>query len=363
MMHDPVLEDWISMLVPDEQQWGDAPMNKKRASYGVTLLPPSGAPVRHCEGANVVFNEQVAYDNQPPSKGSVQPRVKVQCPDANDGCSSKSDSEEAGLSGEHFMQASQRRKRRTKSARSQPSDDCCSDEDAYGAKGPISHSTVEKQRRDRLNLLIEDLAQQVPPADSKYKSDGTATVRRPKHIILSDTLNLLTLLKDKLKSYDYMVKPEPEAMDQFQGSCENARGLQAAGSLPSLQLPLPIGSTRLMSGMGVLVEMGLDSIWRINVHCRDRKGLLADIFDALRLMPLSILAASVVTSPEGVVQNVLEVKVEHPDLTPEDIEFSLNSTLATIYGQHPDAGAGGGAGSLEEQYVAGGEQQAKRARM
>eukprot|EP00798_Chlamydomonas_sp_ICE-L_P027355 gene27355-4656_t len=231
------------------------------------------------------------------------PAQSPQGPDANGGHSSKSDSEEADLSGEHFIQASLRPK--WKSARSQPSDDCCSDDDAYGAKGPISHSTVEKQRRDRLNLMIEDLAQQVPP-DSKYKSDGTAAVRRPKHIILSDTLNLLTLLKDKLNCYDNMVKLEPQTIDQFQGSCKSARGQQAAGSLSSLQLPLPIGSTRLMSGMGVLVEIGLDSIWRINMHCRDRKALLADIFDALiRLMPISVLAASVVTSPQGVVQNIL----------------------------------------------------------
>ena len=46
-------------------------------------------------------------------------------------------------------------------------------------KPQISHSTVEKQRRDRLNSLIDELSDMVPPADPKYGSD-TNSVRRPK---------------------------------------------------------------------------------------------------------------------------------------------------------------------------------------
>ena len=83
------------------------------------------------------------------------------------GSSYKSDSDE----GDCFLEL--RRKRRHKAARPRPAaDECCSDDDVFGAKGPVSHSTVEKQRRDRLNLLIDDLAEQVPASDTKYKADG-----------------------------------------------------------------------------------------------------------------------------------------------------------------------------------------------
>lgn len=41
-------------------------------------------------------------------------------------------------------------------------------------KGPISHSTVEKQRRDRINSLIDLLAEQVPPVSSKYSGSQAA---------------------------------------------------------------------------------------------------------------------------------------------------------------------------------------------
>jgi hypothetical protein len=59
--------------------------------------------------------------------------------------------------------------------------------DAGRAASPklhISHSTVEKQRRDRLNSLIDELSGIVPPADSKY-SNETHSVRRPKHVVLT----------------------------------------------------------------------------------------------------------------------------------------------------------------------------------
>jgi hypothetical protein len=38
-------------------------------------------------------------------------------------------------------------------------------------KGVVSHSTVEKRRRDRLNTLIDLLAEQVPPSSVKYTGE------------------------------------------------------------------------------------------------------------------------------------------------------------------------------------------------
>jgi hypothetical protein len=55
-----------------------------------------------------------------------------------------------------------------------------------GSERPISHSSVEKQRRDRLNSLLEELGDLVPPREAKYAADGAASVRRPKHVVLTD---------------------------------------------------------------------------------------------------------------------------------------------------------------------------------
>lgn len=49
-------------------------------------------------------------------------------------------------------------------------------------KGPISHSTVEKQRRDRINSLIDLLAEQVPPVSSKYSGSQAAGAPLQTHI-------------------------------------------------------------------------------------------------------------------------------------------------------------------------------------
>ena len=54
----------------------------------------------------------------------------------------------------------------------------CFDEDdddlMLGCKGGnVSHSTVEKRRRDRINTLIDLLAEQVPPLSAKYRHSNS----------------------------------------------------------------------------------------------------------------------------------------------------------------------------------------------
>ncbi|EFJ40979.1 hypothetical protein VOLCADRAFT_99151 [Volvox carteri f. nagariensis] len=39
-------------------------------------------------------------------------------------------------------------------------------------KPPMSHSTIEKHRRDRINHLIEELGEMVPPLDPRYRGEG-----------------------------------------------------------------------------------------------------------------------------------------------------------------------------------------------
>ncbi|KAI8472770.1 MAG: hypothetical protein J3K34DRAFT_502283 [Monoraphidium minutum] len=59
--------------------------------------------------------------------------------------------------------------------------------------GALSHSTIEKQRRDRLNALLDELGALVPPPCGRQ--DGG---RRPKHLILSDAIALLAALRGRV---------------------------------------------------------------------------------------------------------------------------------------------------------------------
>ena len=91
------------------------------------------------------------------------------------------------------------------------------------SKGHISHSTVEKQRRDRINALIDEvrslatmdqneqpcarlkapmplqLRELVPsqPGDG-VPADGNSDSKRPKHVVLADTIALVKSLQIKV---------------------------------------------------------------------------------------------------------------------------------------------------------------------
>eukprot|EP00198_Chlamydomonas_reinhardtii_P009349 XP_001698686.1 potential DNA binding protein [Chlamydomonas reinhardtii] len=158
-------------------------------------------------------------------------------------------------------------------------------------KGQISHSTVEKQRRDRINSLIDELRELVPPqqrggangaAAAAANDAGGLEARRPKHVVLADTIQLLK----------------------------------------HLQLKIPCQMTQMS---GVTVERGPDCYY-VQVKCRDRKGLLSDIINALRQLPLEIRTAAVTTT-NGTVRDVFEVKLDDPGLSPEDVQNLVHDAL------------------------------------
>lgn len=116
-------------------------------------------------------------------------------------------------------------------------------------KPQISHSTVEKQRRDRLNSLIEELGDLVPPQDPKYSNEGT-TVRRPKHVVLSDTIFMVKNLQDKLRIEEA----------EIEGLKRRTEAAVTSPATTSLELPaLPDNSSR--AAEIVDVEQGSSSMF------------------------------------------------------------------------------------------------------
>jgi hypothetical protein len=196
-----------------------------------------------------------------------------------------------------------------------------------GGKGQISHSTVEKQRRDRLNSLIDELSDIVPPADPKYGNDASS-VRRPKHVVLSDTINLLKAMQTKLQIEEAEIctlKQQAAAVTAIAAASHQQQGLAAAAACGSGSPLSPAGSDGCDTGLaalplapeggvpssGVLVEQGVGCLF-VKVNCRDRKGLLSDVVSALRAFPVVICTAAITTTKDGTVHDVFEVR---PGLT------------------------------------------------
>jgi hypothetical protein len=192
-----------------------------------------------------------------------------------------------------------------------------------GGKGQISHSTVEKQRRDRLNSLIDELSDIVPPADPKYGNDASS-VRRPKHVVLSDTINLLKAMQTKLQIEEAEIctlKQQAAAVTAIAAASHQQQGLAAAAACGSGSPLSPAGSDGCDTGLaalplapeggvpssGVLVEHGVNCLF-VKVNCRDRKGLLSDVVSALRAFPVVICTAAITTTKDGTVHDVFEVR-------------------------------------------------------
>lgn len=211
-------------------------------------------------------------------------------------------------------------------------------------KGPISHSTVEKQRRDRINTLIDLLAEEVPPLGCKYGSKSATGVRRPKHMVLSDTLALLSQIRKTLKDYEHKIATLTSAAATTASNACDCEALQAEDS-PAAQMSVEtpaavddamqqvkaeicqpdddswlsltdsLTASSLEAAEGfepeVMVEEDDDGKFLVNLKCLHEPDLLADVADGLSNLPVSIDDASF-SDPcpvEGVMHGSLRLSV------------------------------------------------------
>ncbi|KXZ43041.1 hypothetical protein GPECTOR_106g135 [Gonium pectorale] len=205
-------------------------------------------------------------------------------------------------------------------------------------KGQISHSTVEKQRRDRINSLIDELRELVPPQQRSNNSGAEGLeARRPKHVVLADTIQLLKHLQHKLQvtthenGYPQQVGAPGGRVGVGMGDDDtaNSEGKSKSSSHEDVEMggapQMPHIPCQMTQNAGVTVERGPDCYY-VQVKCRDRKGLLSDIINALRQLPLEIRTAAVTTT-NGTVRDVFEVKLDDPGLSPEDVQNLVHDAL------------------------------------
>lgn len=193
----------------------------------------------------------------------------------------------------------------------------------------------------------------------------TDAQKRAKHVVLADTIALLKSLQPQLRALNGSASPSlpplarapsaaaananaglpasgwPQAVAaaadgfkaegqqagcgfaedseaQQRGSCcssdsheqlllaRMAQQQQAAGA--AWPPPLPSVPAAIDSEYRVAVEPRPDGAMFVRVKCRDRRGLLCDISNSLKQLPLEVTTAAITTTPDGRVHDVFEIR-------------------------------------------------------
>lgn len=90
---------------------------------------------------------------------------------------------------------------------------------------------------------------------------------------------------------------------------------------------LPEAPRNVPQAVGVIVEEG-QHCYYVKVNCKDRKGLLSDITNAMQELSLEITRAAITTSHEGSVYDVFEIQAEHASgVTALDVQCQVHTAL------------------------------------
>lgn len=230
-------------------------------------------------------------------------------------------------------------------------------------KPMVSHSTVEKQRRDRINSLIDELRDLVPPpSHQEQRSEGGEGSmgggvdggKRPKHQVLSDTISLVKELQNKLAVSEERAAALQRHEDTcpFHGLEEHAvadkRAAQPGSEPPQQQAMEATGgcsgttsasvsaaalsdaaAMSVDSQEGVEIEQGAGCLF-VKVCCRDRHGLLADIVRTLKAVPVEISSAAI-TTRGNYVHDVFQI-TPPPGQVAAPVEEVRDAVLAVMAG-------------------------------
>ena len=202
-----------------------------------------------------------------------------------------------------------------------------------GAKGQVSHSVAEKQRRDRINTLIDELRELVPSdreaaGNEAYADDPS---KRPKHVVLRDTITFVRVTLDR------------QRREQGAKGSQMSVGVGELGGVPrrraeSLASEESVSqdeeSTDTRDSTSEAIEISVTKIesqasekYSVNVSGTDRNGLLHDITRSLNSMSLEIKTAVIKTEACGKVSDTFEVDKSDCTLSMEEIERTLGENL------------------------------------
>ncbi|QDZ24453.1 helix-loop-helix DNA-binding domain-containing protein [Chloropicon primus] len=197
-----------------------------------------------------------------------------------------------------------------------------------GKNGQVSHSVAEKQRRDRINLLIDELRELVPidVENEGNESYAEAPGKRPKHVVLRDAIKFVKMtLQQQQQQSAVQVKTK-----ESQESRAVARQSRSLSEDSASQDSETFDTCDLQKGkleISVTETEESTDVYAVNVSGKDRNGLLHDITRALRSMDLEIKTAVISTETCGAVSDTFEVNKAFCSLSVKEIEDQLGETL------------------------------------
>ena len=246
--------------------------------------------------------------------------------------------------------------------------------------GRVSHGASEKQRRDRINAMVDILrglvpggtTERGPPAASAASAGGAGIdARRSKFVVLQEAIHLIQWQRQRIEALETRIArgngggggggerlradadanvanvANGTAAREGPASSPVSGGVGVVGSEPPRDASGPAAGGA-GSDVSVGVQMGAEKCY-VQVRARDRRGLLQDILRAIGRLPMTVTRANCVPARDpatGVVwvTDVFELSLTPgaPRVTGEQARERIARSLAELQAEyeHPTEYAG-----------------------